>query len=462
MPDSAASDLRWSRSSLASRVTLLTTLAVAGSIALIAFGVYVVVRMQLQANMDASLLDRARTTAGQTGMVEITSGTGQAVPAWILNAGDIQIARVQDRSDYWSPTQGTFPVPGEPEEAVAQGRIRSAVRTIHTNNGIFRVATVPIPDSPYALMLAQSLAPQQAMYKRLGFVVLVFGAFGVVTAAFAGWAVATNGLRPLRRLTASVDRIASTEDLAPLPVEGDDEIARLATSFNGMLRTVAASRDRQRQLVADASHELRTPLTSLRTNVDLLTQADSSITGEQRAELLGDIRAQIQELTTLIGDLVELARDEPAEPSVEPVDLADVVHRALARVRLRAPSVTFEEDVRSWWVLGDSGGLERAVTNLLDNAAKWSPPGATVTVGLRDGIVEVTDQGPGIAAEDLPHVFERFYRAADARGQPGSGLGLAIVRQAAERHGGRVGVDSAPGHGARFRMWIPGRAHEGD
>jgi two-component system sensor histidine kinase MprB len=318
--------------------------------------------------------------------------------------------------------------------------------------------TVPISGSDTALMLAQSLEPQKEMYKRLGLVVLFFGSAGVVAAAFAGWLVAAGGLRPVRRLTASVDRIATTEDLTPLPVEGDDEIASLATSFNRMLSTVSASRDRQRQLVADASHELRTPLTSLRTNVDLLTQADSSITGEQRAELLGDIRAQIEELTNLIGDLVELARDAPAEPTLETVDLSEVVDRALSRVRLRAPSVTFSEEMAPWWVMGDTSSLERAVTNLLDNAAKWSPESGTVHVSLRDGVLNVDDEGPGIAEDDIPYVFDRFYRSTEARSMPGSGLGLAIVRQVAERTGGSVSAARSPHGGARMTMRLPGSA----
>ncbi|HEY9353518.1 MAG TPA: HAMP domain-containing sensor histidine kinase [Nocardioides sp.] len=443
------------RGSLAGRVTLLTTLAVAGSIALIAIGLYFVVRIQLQANMDESLLKRATSAAANTASIQ-DARTGAAFPTWVLNAGDIQVAEVDDSHNYWSPTLGTFPRPGVPEEAVAKREAKQSVRTVSTKVGVFRVVTVPIPDSNSALMLAQSLGPQQEMYKRLGLVVLFFGAAGVVAAAFAGWMVAAGGLRPVRRLTASVDRIATTEDLTPLPVEGDDEIARLATSFNRMLSAVSASRDRQRQLVADASHELRTPLTSLRTNVELLTQADASISGEQRAELLGDIRAQIEELTNLIGDLVELARDAPAEPTLETVDLSEVVDRALSRVRLRAPSVTFTEEMAPWWVMGDASSLERAVTNLLDNAAKWSPASGTVHVSLRDGVLNVDDEGPGIAEADIPYVFDRFYRSTEARSMPGSGLGLAIVRQVAERTGGSVSAARSPHGGARMTMRLPG------
>ena len=287
---------------------------------------------------------------------------------------------------------------------------------------------------------------------------LIFGVAGVVTAALAGWGVARNGLRPVRRLTHAAEDIARTEKLDPIEVEGNDEIARLARAFNSMLTSLSASRDRQRQLVADAGHELRTPLTSLRTNLDLLTQADrqGGLSPESRAELLDDVQFQIEELTTLIGDLTELAREQPAQVLLEQVDVAEILERAVQRVRRRASSLHFDLHAEPWWVNGDAAALERAATNLLDNAAKWSPPLGTVTVSLTDGRLRVVDQGHGIAEEDLPHVFDRFYRSSASRTMPGSGLGLSIVRQVAERHGGSVTVAHAPGGGAAFTLTLPG------
>jgi two-component system sensor histidine kinase MprB len=167
---------------------------------------------------------------------------------------------------------------------------------------------------------------------------------------------------------------------------------------------------------------------------------------------------QVEELSTLVGDLVELARDEPLERTPEPLNLADIIERAAERVRPRAPGVTFAVDSQSWWVLGEAQILERAVTNLLDNAAKWGPPGGTVTVELVDGRLSVADEGAGINEKDLPMIFERFYRADDARTMPGSGLGLSIVRQAVERHGGGVAAVNRDPHGAVFTMWLPGRS----
>jgi len=456
------------RRSLASRVTLLTTIAVAISIAAISLGAYVVIRHQLEANTDASLLKRARAVAGDSQIVASMTN-GQLMPSWALSTADVRVAEVSPGRTATCETATSclfipermavgFPPVGPSEVAVATRHASYSVRTATGSSGIeYRMVAVPIPDeSSTALVLAQSLEPQNRMFTRLGIVMACFGVSGVVIAGLLGWAVATGGLRPVRRLTASVERIGRTEDLAPMPVDGEDEIARLTSAFNGMLTALAASRDRQRQLVADASHELRTPLTSLRTNIDLLTQADASLSGSQRAELMDDLRAQIEEMTTLIGDLVELARDEPAMPVVEAVEVEALLDHALDRVRRRVPSLTWAVTSDAWWVVGESGGIERAITNLLDNAAKWSPAGGTVHVTLRQGTLTVEDAGPGIAEADLPHVFDRFYRAAESRAMPGSGLGLAIVRQVAERAGGSVTAGRSPYGGARLVLHLPG------
>ena len=445
-------DGRWHyRRSLASRVILLTTIAVGLAVAFVAFAAFMTARMQMQSTLDDSLLDRAKKAA----LSEIPLSA--EVPSWALGAADIRILYIT--SDRRYQTFDQFPPLrlGNPELDVAAGESTQSIRTIVAEDGeSYRVVAVPARTPGQALVLAQSLEPQQRTLSRLGIVMLFFGVAGVVGAGAAGWAVARNGLRPVRRLTAEVEEIARTEDLRPLPVEGDDEIARLATAFNHLLTALAASRDRQRQLVADAGHELRTPLTSLRTNLDLLAQADHELPAAARSELLADVRAQIAELTTLIGDLVELARDEQLPTVVEPVDLAEVVDRALARVRRRAPGLAFDVDTGHWWVTGDGAALERAVTNLFDNAAKWSPPDGTVTVRLRDGVLVVDDEGPGISDPDLPHVFERFWRSDESRSMPGSGLGLAIVAQVVERHAGTVAAGASPAGGARFRVRLPG------
>jgi len=452
---------RWHyRRSLASRVALLTTMAVGASIALMALGAFMVMRMQLQSSLDESLLNRANKAAESTAL---SQATAQDVPAWMLGAADVRVIFITaERGARTADNLPTFTL-GKPELAVAAGQSPSSIRTVADKDGArYRVATVPA-GSGQALVLAQALESQDRTLRKLGTVMLISGGLGILAAALSGWAVATNGLRPVRRLTRSVEKNAVTEDLTPLPVGGDDEIARLATAFNQMLGALAASRDRQRRLVADASHELRTPLTSLRTNLDLLAQADGAdsseagdLPAEARRELLDDVRGQIEELTTLVGDVVMLAREEQPETSVASLDLAEVTDRAVTRVRRRAAGVDFDVRLEPWAAEGDATGLERAITNLLDNAAKWSPPGGTITVRLASGVLTVDDHGPGISVADLPHVFERFWRSDESRSMPGSGLGLAIVQQVVDQHGGRIVVSEAPGGGTRMSLSIPG------
>ena len=446
---------RWHyRRSLASRVILLTTIAVGLAVAFVALGAFVTVRSQLQATLDESLLERAKLAAQRPTLSQLTK---YRVPSWALGAADVRIIFITADREWRSVDQGPTLGLGEPELQVADGELPHSLRTIAADGVRYRVAAVPA-GTGQALVVAQSMRPQEKTLARLGVVMLIFGGAGVIAAGLAGWGVARHGLRPVRRLTASVERIAETQDLTPLEVEGGDEIARLATAFNQMLTEIAASNNRQRRLVADAGHELRTPLTSLRTNIDLLTQADleGGLPLEARRELLADVRAQTEELTTLIGDLVELSRDEPVTSVEEEVDLADVLHRAVGRVRRRAPDLTFDVTAQSWSVTGEAASLERAVTNVLDNAAKWSPEHGTVTVTLTDGVLTVDDEGSGFATEDLPHVFERFYRSRESRSMPGSGLGLSIVRQVADRHGGSAEATASPCGGARVVLTIPG------
>jgi two-component system sensor histidine kinase MprB len=445
-----------SRLSLANRVSALTAIAVGVAVAVASLAAFVTVRQQLYTSLDSSLLNRA-TAAAEAGLVP--EAIVRRIPSAVLGAADVRFATVQANGFmYVTPQRGAGEIRlGEPELEVARGQADYAIRTIRSSNGIdYRVATVPSQPGS-ALALAQSQEPTQETLGKLGFVMLIFGALGVVVAAAFGMAVARSGLGPVRRLTSAAEEVARTDEIKPIEVTGSDEIARLAAAFNEMLTALGASRDRQRQLVADAGHELRTPLTSLRTNIDLLAQADSQggLDSQARQELLTDVRAQLEELTALIQDLVQLARDEPLPMQPEPIDLADVVDHAVDRVRPRTGSVRFDVETHSWPVFGEPQSLDRAVVNLLDNAVKWSPPDGVVTVRLVNGVLDIADQGQGISGEDLPHIFDRFYRASEARQLPGSGLGLAIVQQTAERHGGSVGAGRTPEGGAIFRMTLP-------
>jgi two-component system, OmpR family, sensor histidine kinase MprB len=445
--------------SLRMRVALLAAVMVGLAAAGVSIAAFWVVKGSLYSDLDDQLRQRAATV--------VASGVGddpQNLPAAALYGSDIRVELVNPQGGGYAIRNSPAPPIGQPELAVAAGRLDSSLRTTHD----FRVLAVPAGGSGLALVLAQPLGSVRHTLAGLGVVLALVGGAGVVLAGLAGATVAGAGLRPVQRLTAATERVAATGDLRPIPVTGNDELARLTHSFNLMLGAVAGAQEQQRRLVADAGHELRTPLTSLRTNIELLIAAGSgggaaALSEADRKEIFDDVRGQLEELSTLVGDLVELARDDAPGAVHEPVDLVEVVERALQRVRRRAGDVRFESRLMPWMLPGDATALERAVLNLLDNAAKWSPPNGEVQVGLHpvgDGtaMLEVADAGPGIAEEDLPKVFDRFYRATEDRGRPGSGLGLAIVKQVAERHGGSVRAGRSTDGGALLAVRLPGDA----
>jgi len=446
------------RVTLASRITLLTSLAVGVTLAVASVAVYVTLRMELESSLDESLTERARATA-QTAFAQ--SYLTGSLPSDFVTPSDVRLAVVTPEGQ----VRGEALLVKElntTELAVARGTEDRTLRTAVVDGERHRIVAVPQPGGD-ALVIAQSMEPTYASLERLTLVAWSVGLAGVLLAGLAGWAVAANGLRPVRRLTAAAERVTRTDDLRPITVTGTDELARLTVAFNMMLASLAASRLRQNQLVADAGHELRTPLTSLRTNIELLAQADRTggLPATQRAELLTDVHAQVDELGTLVGDLVELNRDEPLGGHPEKIDLGDVVDAAVTRVRRRTATVRLEVSTEQWMVDGEPALLERAVTNLLDNAVKWSPPGGTVDVRLVGGVLTVRDHGPGIDQGDLPHVFDRFYRSAEARTRSGSGLGLAIVRRTADRHAGHVTAGNAPDGGAVLTLTVPGSGVRG-
>ncbi len=285
---------------------------------------------------------------------------------------------------------------------------------------------------------------------RLRLAVVALGA--VVLAALLGIIVSQGTLMPVRRLTEVVEEVGRTRDLSRrVAGESPDELGRLAASFNGMLGALEISLRQQRQLVADASHELRTPLTSLRTNLELLARGQPTDPSE-RQQVLVELVSQMERLSTLVADLIDLARDEEATLPIEDVRLDDVVADAITDVRGRYPHVRFDAILEETTVRGIRPRILRAVTNLLDNAGKWSPTGGVVEVSVNGAEVSVRDHGPGVAPEDAPRVFDRFWRAPNARSLPGSGLGLSIVKDVAESHGGSVTLEQPNGGGARFRL----------
>ncbi|MDQ3728185.1 MAG: ATP-binding protein, partial [Actinomycetota bacterium] len=307
-----------------------------------------------------------------------------------------------------------------------------------------------------AVQAAQPLDDVDETLSRLLLILALVSAGGVALAAGLGVVVSRGALGPVARLSSVAHDVAETQDLSRRIEEGgDDELAELARSFNRMLSELESSVEAQRQLVADASHELRTPLTSIRTNVELLGRAES-LGAEQRQRLITDVVEQLEELTALVGDLVDLARYAEQDEERVPLRFDHLVEDMVERARRHAPTLTFDFEAEACLVRGAQAALERATFNLLDNAAKWSPPGGRIEVRVtRQGALSVSDQGPGISEGDLPRIFDRFYRAGSARELPGSGLGLAIVRQIAEAHGGRVEASSPLGGGSELRLWIP-------
>ncbi len=341
--------------------------------------------------------------------------------------------------------------------AVASGK-RSAFFSNATVAGTpARVLTERAPEGG-VWQVALPLSDVNSTLTHLKLVLAIVCLGGIALAAALGLLVSRAALVPVRRLTGATERVARTQDLGHRIEAGEeDELGRLAASFNTMLAALERSRLAQRQLVSDASHELRTPLTSVQANLDALAMGER-LPAHERARVIASAQAQLHELTVLVGDLVDLSKTEIEKIEVVDVRLDLAAAGAIERTRLHAPGCRFQLDAEPCLVRASPARLDRAISNLLDNASKWNetfPSNRPVEVRVRDGRLEVRDHGPGIAAEDLPRVFERFYRSPEARGRPGSGLGLAIVRHTAEASGGSVHAANDPDGGARLTLELP-------
>jgi len=304
-----------------------------------------------------------------------------------------------------------------------------------------------------AIQVARPLDEVDRQLDRVLLVLMLVGAAGVVLGGALAAVVARTALAPIGRFTRRTEEIAHDPDISHrIEARGSDELARLARSFNSTLDALERSVEAQRQLVADASHELRTPIASLRANIQVLEDEDR-LSPEDRAALRADILGELDELTALVSDVVELARGAKPEQVLDDVRLDLIVNAQVDRAQRRAGTdVSYQGQVEPTVISGEPERISRAVSNLLDNARRWSPAGGIVEVALRGGALVVRDHGPGFEPADLPRVFERFYRSDRARAMPGSGLGLAIVRQAAEAHGGGAEAENAAGGGAVVRV----------
>lgn len=413
--------------------------------------VYVLVRRDLRDQIDDSLIRHGdfpeHVVATRVEQIEIDDTL----------VGDRYLQVVDQNGTPSSPRGSELPVTPEVVE-VARGEREDFYYDDTVDGTPVRIHVVASGDR--AVQFGRSLAEVNDTLRQLVVTLAAISVVGLGVAVLVGRLVASAAVSPVHRLSDAAETVARTGDLSQhITVGGRDELARLADSFNRMLDALESSLTQQRQLAADASHELRTPLASVRTNIEVLQRADG-MDPTEREQLLADVVTQLAELTRLVDDLVELARGEVHEEPFEVFALDQVVDGVVERARRNHPTVAFELAATPSRVRGAAGRVDRAVSNLVDNAAKWSPPGGTVHVQVGDGAVTVTDAGPGIDPSDLPHLFDRFYRSDTARGMSGSGLGLAIVKQVADSHDGGVTVGRAQQGGACFVLHLPrdGRA----
>jgi two-component system, OmpR family, sensor histidine kinase MprB len=444
--------------SLRRRLALAVGAAAGVAITLAALIAYVAVRAELRGQVDERLTeDAALVTALPAELPAPAPGVAPfELPSFAgVDAGRPDVLRVTTADGDVLAQRTAVPLPA-PSEASGARELTDA----ESGGEHLRVLTAPVGADGTVVQIARSLEGVDDALANLRAVLFLAVMAGIAVSALAARWIAGRLLAPVASLTGAAEHVSETDDLSRrIEVAGDDEVARLGRRFNGMLERLERSREElaeshaeQRRLIADASHELRTPVTSLRTNIELIASGRLSEADARGA--LESAVAQTEELSDVVGDLMDLARGEAPQPEVEPVRLDDVVRQALARARRHAPGVDFTLVAEPAVVEGAPDRLARAVNNLLDNAAQHAD-GAGVEVTVAPGLVTVRDHGPGVDPDESARIFDRFYRGADARGRPGSGLGLAIVRQVAEAHGGRVSVANADGGGAVFELRLP-------
>ncbi|MBP2472476.1 two-component system sensor histidine kinase MprB [Crossiella equi] len=430
---------------LHARIAVTGAVAVALTTTLMAVAAYLLVAHELRRNTDLGL------------QREVTRLSRLSPTAWIP-AGPCEYLTApacaqKVSADGHVTDDAGLPVTDE-TRAVAAGQRRAYFSQATVAGHPVRMLTSPLADG-LAVQVAVRTARTEESLDRVGLALITAGLLGVAVAAAAGYFVARTGMRPVRTLTEAAEAVAASRDPGrTIEVRGTDELARLSTGFNTMLAELDEALAAQRQLVADASHELRTPLTGLRTNLDLL-RTPGRLTPAQREAVLDTLHTQATQLTTLVTDLIDLARGEEPVEETDDLRLDLLVEHCAGELGRHWPSVAFRLDLDPVTVNGEPARLSRAVRNLLDNAAKFSPPGGVVTVTTRGRELAVRDTGPGIPEEDLERVFERFYRSPSARSLPGSGLGLAIVGQVARGHGAEVRAERPSGGGTVVRLRFP-------
>jgi two-component system sensor histidine kinase MprB len=439
--------------SLRVRLAVVTTAVVALSVLIASITIFISMRSDLLRNVDNELRDQANQVPGQALAAVPPTGKSFSFPTQPFGEGDyFQLVFAGGETTRPPREPGEVPVDSR-TLAVAKGKSEAFFADATVAGVHARIYTVPVAKG-VALQIISPLNNVDRELRRLELILLLVCIGGIGLAAGGGMIVSHTTLVAVRRVSDAAERVTSTLDTSErVPERGKDELGRLAVSFNAMLAALQEAIETQKRFVADASHELLTPVTSLQTNLEVLAKA-SHLPAKKRKDLIGDLLGEMREVRKLVGNLVELARGKSGEQRGQ-VRFDNVVSDCIDQATLRYPKLHFVAELEPTTVEGDPDRLERAVANLLENAAKWSEEGGLVEIGLAGGELTVRDGGPGIPDQDKPHVFERFYRAAAARGMPGSGLGLAIVREVAEAHGGTVEAADAEGGGALLRLKLP-------
>ncbi|WP_326855442.1 HAMP domain-containing sensor histidine kinase [Actinocrinis sp.] len=464
---------------LRARIALAGGLAVFAALLAASLVLYPLADHDLHDQLDGELITTVTTAPklGQALKTQIASNDGYFTTMPPLTIGDTLIQFV-GADGLASGTSGDLAPTTEQDVEVVKGLLPAYFQSIKYQGRSYEMYTASFGNG----ILVRAAKPDSettASLDRLRFLLAALVLGGALLAGSAARLLAGRVLRPVRKLTETVEHVTVTQDLATrVDTGGRDEIGRLARSFTAMMSALDASVQKQRHLVADASHELRTPLTSLTTNLELLAEA-GGLADPQAPALLGAAREQSGELRALINDLVDLARYGESEPHCEDLRLDLLAAEVVERAAKRAPRLRFETRLAACLVYADPDAIERALGNLVDNAVKWSPPEGTVRVavavtgravrtaptqqareasaspGASDEVrFSVADEGPGVPPDDLPHIFDRFYRSTAARAKPGSGLGLSIVRQIADTHGGRVSAHPLS-RGVEMRFTLP-------
>jgi two-component system sensor histidine kinase MprB len=452
---------------LRNRIGAAAGLAVAGVVVAVAISVYVADRSELRGQIDRSLADVARPYETQRHAPpgggsdehdgQRRGGPPEGAPPAAFGGASGYVQIIQPDGRVLRPASETRALPVD-QRALAVARSGKGRYFSDTRVGGVHLRLLTSHDADGgAVQVARPLTEVDHALSRLRFVLVVVGLAGIALAAALGALVARAALAPVARFTRRTETLTADPDPSHrLEAKGRDELARLAQSFNATLDALERSVQAQRSLVADASHELRTPIASLRANIQMLGDADR-LPASELEHLRADIIEELDSLTALVGDVVELARGGELRANVDDVALDKIVASASEKAARRSRDLHFRVDLEPTLVCGSPEQIDRAVANLLDNAVKWSPPGGDIEVTLRNAVLSVRDSGPGFDPKDLPHVFDRFYRAEKSRGLPGSGLGLAIVRQTAEAHGGYARAANDPERGARLEVFF-GRA----